>query len=82
MCASAHKRLDADGDVCDNTHMDSRTVIKALEADGWYQVAQKGSHRQFRHPTKTGRVTVAHPTKDLPKGTLKSIENQSGLSLT
>lgn len=61
--------------------MDSRTVIKALEADGWYQVAQKGSHRQFRHPSKPGRVTVAHPTKDLPKGTLKSIENQSGLTL-
>jgi len=61
--------------------MDSKTCIKAIEADGWYEVGQKGSHKQFNHPTKPGRVTVAHPVKDLPLGTLKSIEKQSGLSL-
>jgi len=42
----------------------------------------KGSHRQYRHPTKPGTVTVPHPKKDLKVGLLKSIERQSGLSLT
>lgn len=60
--------------------MDSKTCIKAIQADGWYEVGQKGSHKQFNHPTKSGRVTVPHPVKDLPMGTLKSIERQSGLS--
>lgn len=61
--------------------MNSRDIISALAADGWVQVAQKGSHKQFKHPTKPGRVTVPHPSKDLPRGTLKSIEKQSGLTL-
>lgn len=60
--------------------MDSRTIIKRLEADGWRLVHVKGSHHQFRHPTKPGKVTVKHPTKDFPIGTLKSMERQSGLS--
>ena len=59
--------------------MKSRDVIKALEADGWYEADHNGSHKQFRHPTKKGRVTVPHPKKDLPKGTLRNIERQSGL---
>jgi len=59
--------------------MDSKAVIKALKKDGWIEVDQKGSHRQFRHPTKAGRVTVPHPVKDLKIGTLKSIEKQSGI---
>lgn len=62
--------------------MKSADVIKALKADGWEQVAQKGSHVQFKHPTKPGRVTVPHPKKDIPIGTLKSVEKQSGLKLT
>jgi predicted RNA binding protein YcfA (HicA-like mRNA interferase family) len=45
------------------------------------QVTQKGSHVQFRHPIKKGRVTVPHPERDVPIGTLKSIEKQSGLKL-
>lgn len=61
--------------------MNSREVIRALEADDWYEVAHKGSHVQFKHPTKPGRVTVPHPKRDLPAGTLKSIEQQSGLNL-
>jgi len=61
--------------------MDSRSVIARLEADGWTQVDRKGSHVQFRHPTKRGRVTVPHPRKDIPVGTLRSIEKQSGLKL-
>jgi predicted RNA binding protein YcfA (HicA-like mRNA interferase family) len=45
------------------------------------QVRQKGSHIQFKHPTKPGLVTVPHPKADIPTGTLKSIEKQSGLTL-
>ena len=61
--------------------MDSREVIKRLKADGWYKDAQEGSHVHFKHPTKKGRVTVKHPLKDIPKGTLASIRRQSGLDL-
>ncbi len=61
--------------------MRSKDVIKALLVDGWYQVAQKGSHVQFKHPTKPGRVTVPHPQADFPIGTLKSIEKQAQLKL-
>jgi len=59
--------------------MDSRTIIKTLKQNGWYEVAKVGSHSQFRHPDKMGRVTVPHPKKDIPIGTLKSIERQSGI---
>ncbi|MCZ7643477.1 MAG: type II toxin-antitoxin system HicA family toxin [Pseudorhodoplanes sp.] len=61
--------------------MRSREVIAALEKDGWREVARKGSHVQFKHPTKAGRVTVPHPERDIPVGTLKSIERQSGIKL-
>ena len=56
----------------------SREVIRILKADGWYEVACDGDHHQFKHPTKKGRVTVTHPVKDVPVGTLKSISKQSG----
>jgi predicted RNA binding protein YcfA (HicA-like mRNA interferase family) len=61
--------------------VDSKAVIRALKADGWVQVAQKGSHVQFKHPTKPGRVTVPHPKRDIPLGTLRSIEKQARLKL-
>ena len=61
--------------------MKSADVIRMLEAHGWTRVAVKGSHNQFKHPTKPGRVTVPHPKRELQIGTLKSIERQSGLSL-
>ncbi|MFD9902430.1 type II toxin-antitoxin system HicA family toxin [Mesorhizobium sp. NPDC059025] len=61
--------------------MKSAEIIKALQADGWYEVARKGSHAQFKHDTKPGRVTVPHPKRDIPLGTLRSIERQSGLKL-
>jgi predicted RNA binding protein YcfA (HicA-like mRNA interferase family) len=64
-----------------NRAMDSRELIKRLKADGWFQVSQEGDHVQFKHPTKPGRVTVPHPAKDIPAGTLGSIRRQSGLSL-
>ena len=57
----------------------SREVIKALEDDGWYIERVIGSHHQFKHPTKKGKVTVKHPDKDIPIKTLKRIEQQSGL---
>jgi predicted RNA binding protein YcfA (HicA-like mRNA interferase family) len=59
--------------------MHSRELIKALQKDGWYEVYQAGSHKQFNHPEKKGRVTVPHPKRDIPKGTLKSIEKQTGI---
>jgi predicted RNA binding protein YcfA (HicA-like mRNA interferase family) len=61
--------------------MDSRAVIKAIEDAGWFEVAQKGSHKQFKHPAKAGRVTVPHPRRDLPLGTLRSIAKPAGISL-
>jgi predicted RNA binding protein YcfA (HicA-like mRNA interferase family) len=61
--------------------MTSREIVSALKADGWKQVAQKGSHVQFKHPTKPGRVTVPHSKRDIPLGTLRSIEKQADLKL-
>ena len=57
----------------------SREVIKALQADGWFEVHCVGDHHQFEHPTKPGKVTVTHPKKDIPKRTLRSIERQAGI---
>lgn len=55
-------------------------VIRLLEQDGWSLVRTRGSHRQYRHPSKPGLVTVAgKPSADLPRGTLNSILKQSGL---
>jgi len=59
--------------------MNSRSLMNLLEADGWTLVAVKGSHHQFKHPTKPGRVTVPHPQKDIPIGTERSIRAQAGL---
>lgn len=61
--------------------MSSREVIRALEAAGWIEVRSKGSHRHFKHPKRPGTVTVPHPEKDLPLGTVKSIEKHSGVQL-
>lgn len=61
--------------------MDSREIIKRLEAAGWRLKKVKGSHHHFVHPTRRGKVTVKHPAKDFPIGTLKSIEKQSGVVL-
>ncbi|MDE2121452.1 MAG: type II toxin-antitoxin system HicA family toxin [Betaproteobacteria bacterium] len=53
--------------------MNSAQVIKLLKTDGWFLVHTVGSHHQFRHPTKPGKVTVPHPKKDLPLPTARSI---------
>ena len=61
--------------------MKIRDVIKLIEADGWYLVATKGSHRQYKHPMKSGRVTIAgHPGDDLAPGTLNSVLKQAQLA--
>jgi predicted RNA binding protein YcfA (HicA-like mRNA interferase family) len=57
-----------------------REVIGLIESDGWYLVATRGSHRQYKHRFKPGRVTVAGKmSADLPPGLLKSILKQAGL---
>ena len=57
-----------------------REAIRVLVQDGWYLVATRGSHRQYKHPTKPGRVTVAgKPSDDLAPGTLNSILKQARL---
>lgn len=60
--------------------MTSTDLIRKLKNDGWYEVAQKGSHKQFKHATKKGKITVAdHKGKDIPPGTLNAVLKQAGL---
>ena len=60
--------------------MKVRDLLKMLSDDGWVVVRTRGSHRQLRHPTKPGTVTVAgRPGVDLPKGMLGAIIRQAGL---
>ncbi len=60
--------------------MKVRDLVKRLVAEGWYLSRQRGSHRQFKHPTRSGLVTIAgEPNKDLAPGTLNSIFKQAGL---
>ncbi len=59
----------------------SREIIALLEQDGWFQVRSEGSHRHFRHAVKKGTVTVPHPRKDLPLGTVKNILKQAGIEV-
>lgn len=60
--------------------MKSSDIIKQLKSDGWFLVHVVGSHHQFKHPTKQGKVTVPHPKKDLTLATVRSICKQVGLS--
>lgn len=62
------------------TPMKSKDLIKQVEADGWELVRVTGSHHHFKHPVKRGLVTIPHPKKDLPKGTVKSVLRQAGLN--
>lgn len=59
--------------------MKSSELIKLLQNDGWFKVHQVGSHIKFHHATKRGHVTVPHPKKDLPIGTVMNIIKQAGL---
>jgi predicted RNA binding protein YcfA (HicA-like mRNA interferase family) len=62
--------------------MTSKEIIRRIQAAGWKRIASRGSHWQFKHAVRPGRTTVPHPKQDLPVGTLKSIERQSGVKLT
>ena len=59
--------------------MNSAVVVKLIRAEGWRLIRTSGSHHHFRHPLKAGLVTIPHPRKDLPPGTLNSILKQGGL---
>ena len=60
--------------------MKVRDLLKLIEKDGWYLATQNGSHRQFKHLSKPGRVTIAgHPSQEMDKGTLNNILKQAGL---
>jgi predicted RNA binding protein YcfA (HicA-like mRNA interferase family) len=60
--------------------MKIKELIALLEADGWFQVRVKGSHRQFHHKAKSGTVTVSGKLSiDVPPGTLSSALKQAGL---
>ena len=60
--------------------MKIREIIKILREDGWYQVSMRGSHRQFKHPSKPGKGTLAgKPNHRLAPGTLRSIFKQANL---
>ena len=61
--------------------MNSREIIQKIRQDGWFEVAHEGSHKQFKHAVKKGRVTVPRPKIDVPIGTIKSIEKQAGIKL-
>lgn len=60
--------------------MKVRDVIKLIESDGWYLKRTRGDHRQYKHDSKPGKVTVpGHPADEMPAGTLTSILKQAGL---
>ena len=60
--------------------MKIKEIIKILKKDGWFIIRTKGSHRQYKHNTKKGLVTVAgKPSDDIAPGTLNSIYKQAGL---
>ncbi len=57
----------------------STEVIRLMKEHGWYEVACVGDHHQFKHPTKAGRITIPHPKRDLPTGTVRSILKSAGI---
>jgi predicted RNA binding protein YcfA (HicA-like mRNA interferase family) len=59
--------------------MNSAEIVKLIQADGWRIVRISGGHHHFRHAEKRGLVTIPHPQRDLPPGTLNSILKQAGL---
>ena len=60
--------------------MKVRELVRQVEQDGWYKIGQEGSHRQFKHPIKRGKVTISgNMGKDVPAGTLNAVLKQAGL---
>jgi predicted RNA binding protein YcfA (HicA-like mRNA interferase family) len=62
-----------------NTQMNSKELLKLLERDGWIMRNSKGSHHIFKHPVKTGHITVPHPKKDLGVGLVQKLLKQAGI---
>jgi len=78
--AGCHDTLQAVMSPLRGRDMKVREAIWIIEEDGWFLVATRGSHRQFKHPYKPGRITIAgKPSDDLALGTLNSILKQAGL---
>ena len=61
--------------------VNSKDILKMIEADGWQLIRAKGSHHHFKHPVKKGLVTIPHPKRTLAKGTIANILKQAGLKL-
>ena len=59
--------------------MTAKEIIKQLKADGWIEYDTRGSHIQFKHPVKPGKVTIPSHSGDIPKGTLNNILKQAGM---
>jgi predicted RNA binding protein YcfA (HicA-like mRNA interferase family) len=59
--------------------MNSKELLKLLERDGWIMRSSKGSHHVFKHPTKTGHITVPHPKKDHGVGLVQKLLKQAGI---
>jgi len=62
-----------------NTHMNSKDLIRQIEAKGWVLSRVRGSHHIFRHPELGGHLSVPHPRKDLGLGLVRKIRQQAGL---
>lgn len=78
--ASRSKPTRSGGGACYASRVKVSEVLRMLQADGWYLAAQRGSHRQFKHQSKPGRVTVpGKPSDDLAPGTYNSVLKQAGL---
>jgi predicted RNA binding protein YcfA (HicA-like mRNA interferase family) len=90
-CVLSHRFFNSHIDTYHNTYynypinpreavkISSDEAVKLVQADGWYPVRQRGSHRQFKHPRKQGKVTIPMGYKDLPAGTRSNILSQAGL---
>lgn len=57
----------------------SRKLIAAIQREGWVLVGTTGSHHHFKHPTRPGKLTIPHPKRELPLGTVRAILKQAGL---
>ncbi len=65
--------------VCITLGMQSRVLVKEIEAAGWRRVRVRGSHHVFRHPARPGTVVVPHPRKDLGPGLVRAVRRAAGL---
>ena len=62
--------------------MKSGALMKLIKEEGWQLVRIRGSHHHYKHPSRSGLVTVPHTKKDIPIGTVKSILKQAGIKIS